>query len=183
MPDQSTSSVIAALGNHIQMFGTFSYIHSDSGYQFTSAAFKDYCCFLGCEHRMSNIRYPQSNDLAERYIKTIKTALIAKLDRNDWVMYIPLIFLPISNTYKAYMNCSSAELVFGQTLRFLGDLCFNTPLSRITFPDDFVLSIRKFANECKPTDTRVEQFNLTHIPKNWKLAHTFMCGMIPSGKI
>ena len=165
MPDQSTSSVIAALGNHIQMFGTFSYIHSDSGCQFTSAAFKDYCRFLGCEHRISNIRYPQSNGLAERYIKTIKTALTAKLDRNNWVKYIPLIVLSINNTYKADLKCSSAELVFGQTLRLPGDLCFNTPLPRIAFPDDFVLSMRKFANECKPTDTRVEQSNPTHLPK------------------
>ena len=75
LPDQSTPSVIPAHGCHIQIFGTFSYMHSDSGGQFTSAAFNDYYRFLVCEHRMSNIRCPQSNDLVKRYIKTINQSI------------------------------------------------------------------------------------------------------------
>ena len=141
-------------------------IHFDCGCQFTSAAFKGYCHFLGCEHRMSNIQYQLSNGLAERYIKTIKTALTAKLDRNNWAKYIPLIVLSINTTYRADLKCSSAELVFTQTLRLPGDLCFNTPLPRIAFSYDFVLSMRKFANGCKPTDTGVGQSNPTHRPKD-----------------
>ena len=62
----------------LQTFGTCSFLHTDSGSQFTSSIFKEYCKFLGIAHRLSNIRYPQSNGLCERYIKTIKTALTAK---------------------------------------------------------------------------------------------------------
>ena len=68
------------------------------------------------EHRLSSIRYPQSNGLAERYIKTVKTALTAKLDSSHWTRHLPLIILSINNMYKADLKCSSAELVFGQTL-------------------------------------------------------------------
>ena len=41
MFDQSTESVITALNEHIQTFGTFSLLHTDSGSQFTSLTFKN----------------------------------------------------------------------------------------------------------------------------------------------
>ena len=164
MHNQSTDSVISALAQHVQHFGTFSCIHSDSGSQFTSSLFRDFCRFLGAEHRLSNIRYPQSNGLAERYIKTIKTALTAKLDRQHWTRHVPLIILSINNMYKSDLKCSSAELVYGQTLRLPGDLCFDTPQPASAPFDDVLTSMRQFANSCKPISTRVCQSNRVHLP-------------------
>ena len=123
MFDQSTESVITALNKHIQTFSTFSLLHSDYGYQFTSLTFKNYSKFLGTEHRFSSNRYPRPKGLAERYIKTIKTALTAKLKSSYWTRHLPLIIPSINNMYKADLKCSSSELVFGQTLRLPGDLC------------------------------------------------------------
>ena len=164
MSDQSTESVITAFGKHLQTFGTCSSLHTDSGCQFTSSTFKEYCKFLGVQHHLSNIRYPQSNGLCERYIKTIKTALTAKLDRNHWTRYVPLIILSINNMYKEDLKSSSAELVFGQTLRLPGDLCYDTPKPRVSYPSDMLLAMRKFANACKPTDTRVAPLTSEHMP-------------------
>ena len=164
MSDQSTESVITAFGKHLQTFGTCSSLHTDSGCQFTSLTFKEYCKFLGVQHHLSNIRYPQSNGLCERYIKTIKTALTAKLDRNHWTRYVPLIILSINNMYKEDLKSSSAELVFGQTLRLPGDLCYDTPKPRVSYPSDMLLAMRKFANACKPTDTRVAPLTSEHMP-------------------
>ena len=67
MNDQSTESVITAFGKHLQTFGTCSFLHTNSGSQFTSTTFKEYCKFLGVAHRLSNIRYPQFNGLCGRY--------------------------------------------------------------------------------------------------------------------
>ena len=66
MPDQSTNSVIQALNLHLQYFIAPAEIHSDAGCQFTSHTFDEYCRFLGCVHRVSSVRYPQSNGTAER---------------------------------------------------------------------------------------------------------------------
>ena len=168
MPNQSADAVISAIAQHVQHFGTFSIIHSDSGSQFTSTLFKEFCQFLGAEHRISNIRYPQSNGLTERYIKTIKTALTAKLDREHWTRHLPIIILSINNIYKSDLKCSSAELVYGQTLRLPGDLCFDSIQPNIRYPDDVVDAMRRFANSCKPIDTRVHQSNSVHLPKSLK---------------
>ena len=80
MPDQTTNSVICAFNKHLQTFGACSVFHTDSGCQFTSAIFRDYCQFVGANHCISSVRYPQSNGLAER--RNIITALNAKLDKN-----------------------------------------------------------------------------------------------------
>ena len=47
-------------------FGAPGDIHSDAGSQVTSHAFKDYCKFLGATHRISSVRYSESNGVVER---------------------------------------------------------------------------------------------------------------------
>ena len=93
MPNMSTASVIQNLNLHVQTFGAPAEIDSDAGSQFTSHIFKDYCKFLGTVHRVSSVRYPASNGLAERAIKSIKTALTAKLDSNHWAFHLSAIVL------------------------------------------------------------------------------------------
>ena len=58
MPDQTTSSVVHSLNLHVQSYGAPVEIYSDSGCQFTSHTFNQYCQFLGATHRLSSIRYP-----------------------------------------------------------------------------------------------------------------------------
>ena len=93
MPDQTTSSVVHSLNLHVQSYGASVEIHSDSECQFTSHTFNEYCQSLGATHRLSSIRYPASNGLAERAIKSVKVALTAKLDFSNWVFHLPFIVL------------------------------------------------------------------------------------------
>ena len=95
MFDQSTESVITALNKHIQTFGTFSLLHTDSGSQFTSLTFRNYCKFLGAEHRLSSIRYPNLMDLLSATSKLLKLLLlqnlIAVIGRDTYLLlYSPL---------------------------------------------------------------------------------------------
>jgi len=57
----------------------------------------------------------------ERAIKNIKVALTTKLDRQSWMFYVGTIVLSINTMYFEELGCSSAELVFFQCLRLLGD--------------------------------------------------------------
>ena len=124
MPDQTTESVIQSLNLHLQYFGAALEIHSDAGCQFTSHTFQDYCNFIGSNHRISSVRYPQSNGIAERAIKSIKIALTAQLDSAKWVYHLPTIILCLNTMIKEDLKASAAGLVFGQSLRLPGDIFF-----------------------------------------------------------
>ena len=69
LKDMQTNSVITAfMNNWVSRFGALTEIISDAGYQFTSTTFKDFCSFLGAEHKISSPKNPQNNGLAEKAI-------------------------------------------------------------------------------------------------------------------
>ena len=150
MTDQTTESVIHALNQHIQAFGTCCNIHTYSGCQFTSTTFRDYCKLIGANHRTSSVRYPKSYGLAERSIKNIKISLTAKLDKIHWTCHLPFIMLSLNSMYKEDLKCSSSELVHGQTLRLPGDLCANKANSYAeeVSAGEMISSLKSFASQC-----------------------------------
>ena len=165
MPDMSTASVIQNLNLHVQTFGAPVEIHSDAGSQFTSHTFKDYCKFLGATHRISSVRYPESNGLVERAIRTIKTALTAKLDSTNWAFHLSSIILSLNTMFKEDLQGSSAELLFGQCLRLPGDLISPTHENQNVSSSDIINSMRAFTESLYPTSTRVEQKKSIFLPK------------------
>ena len=100
MRDQTTSSVIHSFNYHVQNFGAPVEIHTDAGCQFTSHNFKQYCQYLGANHRIISVLYPASNGLAERAIKSLKTALTAKLDSPNWALHLSSIVLSLNTMLK-----------------------------------------------------------------------------------
>ena len=78
----------------------------DNGVQWTSKLFEDYVKCHGCDLCTSSTRYPESNGLAERAIKTIKVALTAKLDRYIWTFYLKAIVLSLNTMYRNDLECS-----------------------------------------------------------------------------
>ena len=73
---QTINLVISAFSKHLQTVGACSVIHTVAGYQFRSATFHDCRQIMGASHRISIASYPQSNCLAERLIRSVKTALL-----------------------------------------------------------------------------------------------------------
>ena len=55
-------------------------IVSDGGPQYTSAEFRDFMKHWQIEHRVSSPRNPQSNDMAERCVQTMKASLIKTIE-------------------------------------------------------------------------------------------------------
>ena len=161
MPNMSTVSVIQNLNFHVQTFGAPVEIHSDAGSQFTSHTFKDHCKFLAATHRISSVRYPESNGLVERAIRTIKTALTAKLDSANWVFHLSSIILSLNTMFKEDLQGSSAELLFGQCLRLPGDLISPTHENQNASSSDIIDTTESL----HPTSTRVKQKKLIFLPK------------------
>eukprot|EP00117_Sycon_ciliatum_P032596 scpid32291/ scgid25245/ Transposon Ty3-G Gag-Pol polyprotein; Gag3-Pol3; Transposon Ty3-1 TYA-TYB polyprotein; Capsid protein; p24; Spacer peptide p3; Nucleocapsid protein p11; Ty3 protease; p16; Spacer peptide J; Reverse transcriptase/ribonuclease H; p55; Integrase p61; Integrase p58 len=74
---KSTTShaVIAALSLHFARYGTPEGLVSDNGPQFSSDEFALFLARHSIQHRTSSPRYPQSNGMAERAVRTIKEML------------------------------------------------------------------------------------------------------------
>ena len=108
-------------------------------------------------------------------IRSIKTALTAKLDKNHWTYHLPFIILSLNSMYKEDLKCCSAELVYGQSLRLPGDLCVDITPSEHVFRDDMVAKMRQFARECQISETRVAQNPEVHLPRSLQTCtHVFI---------
>ena len=72
----TTSNTILILDRLFSQHGVPDTIVSDNGTQFTSAIFSDYCKRHAIQHIFSPPYHPQSNGQAERFVDTLKRALL-----------------------------------------------------------------------------------------------------------
>ena len=54
---------------------------------------------------------------------------------NTWLLDLPLVLLGIRSALKVDLKCSTAELVYGTTLRLPGDFFLSSPTVATTVPD------------------------------------------------
>lgn len=60
-----------------------------------------------------------ANDMIERFHRQLKSILKSYPNTTDWVdtLYVPMALLGIHTTLKQSTHCTSAELVYGTTLK------------------------------------------------------------------
>ena len=172
--DIKTESVIIGMNAHIGTFGQMQILRVDNGVQWNSKLFRDYCQFLGCDLCVSNTRYPESNGLVERAIKTIKVALTAKLDRQNWIFYVGTVVLSLNCMFRHELRCFPSDLVFFQSLRLPGDFMLTSP-SENRFSESLIAEMRTFAASIRPEPTRVEQTKRIYMPRELETcSHVFV---------
>ena len=66
-----------------------------------------------------------ANGMIERFHRQLKSVLRSYPNTTDWVDTLPMALLGIRTTLKQAYHCTSAELVYGTTLRIPGE--FFTP--------------------------------------------------------
>ena len=96
------------------LFGPPKEIISDNGPQFTGQPYKDMCDKWAITHSTSSPRYPKSNGLVERMVKTVKN-LIKKSQKSNQDVQLALLNLritPIDSNLP-----SPAEILFGRPIR------------------------------------------------------------------
>jgi len=89
--------------------GIPSVLLSDNGPQFNSTAFKEFSSLYHFQHITSSPRYPQSNGLAERTVKTINALFTGSLDPH-------LALLSYHSTSLPWCSISPVELLFGRKI-------------------------------------------------------------------
>ena len=72
---------------------------------------------LGTSTNSTKSYHPQSNGMVERMHRTMKAALKAKLEYDpNWIDVLPVVMLGMRAAVKQDLNCSAAEMVFGEAL-------------------------------------------------------------------
>ena len=111
----------------VSRFGVPLDIVSDRGGQFVSRMWAAMAASLGSTTHSTNAFHPQSNGLVERFHRSLKAALKARLDDQNWVAELPWVLLGLRSSPKEDLGCSPAELVFGTPPLLPGEFIVKTP--------------------------------------------------------
>jgi hypothetical protein len=130
IPNQEAATVAETLvANFFCRFGIPRELHSDQGRNFESRLLQEVLQCLGVSKMRTMPLHPQSDDMVERYIKTIKEHLrkVAASHQKDWDEGLPLFLLAYRASTHDMTGLTPASQVFGRELRLPCDLLFGVP--------------------------------------------------------
>ncbi|GFS26688.1 Pol polyprotein [Elysia marginata] len=144
---EATTCARALLRNWIARFGVPDSITSDQGPQFTSSLWRELHNVHGCSPKHTTAYHPQSNGMVERFHRSLKAALKARLLGPGWMDELPIVLLGIRSTWKEDLDAAPALLTYGTNLRIPGDFFPSTSAERISQAAFlFVIYKRTFAS-------------------------------------
>ena len=123
MASITSSSTIKALTSLFSRYGLCDEIVSDNGSQFTSDEFMEFCGRHGIRHIRTAPGHPQSNGQAERYVETVKSALIkGTSDGRNLFEVLQNFLFHYRSTAHSTTNVSPAELFLKREFKTVLDL-------------------------------------------------------------
>lgn len=133
----------------IARFGVPSVITTDQGRQFESALFQNLLKQCSVFRTRTTSYHPCANGMVERLHRQLKAAIMCH--RGTWSLALPLVLLGMRTALKEDLRVSSAELVYGETLRLPGEF-LSTPSTTHSLEDvhNFTSELRKHMAELKP---------------------------------
>ena len=168
MKDATTLSVIEAfMHGYISHFGVPNVLTTDRAAQFESALFSQLLQFLGCQRNRTTSYHPQSNGLVENAHRRLKAALRMQINPQRWYHNLPLVLLSLRNTPKAEIECSPAELVFGQTVKLPGQFTI-TSENAYVHQSDLIESLSEHFATIHPSPTRIKSHLTHYVDENLK---------------
>ena len=134
----------------IARFGVPARITTDQGRQFESHLFKELSCTLGIDHLRTNAYHPQANGIIERWHRTLKAAIMCN-DPVNWSDRLPVILLGLRSAFKADIQTTAAQMVYGTTLRLPGEFFINNTDSEPQ--SEFVKNLSTAMRKIQPSET------------------------------
>ena len=154
LPDIKTSTVANAfVAGWVARFGVPTRVTTDRGSQFESRLWQELSALLGCARHRTTSYHPQSNGLVERVHRQLKTAIRAHGDVR-WTRSLPLVLLGIRTAIKEDLGCTTAELVYGQSLRLPAEFLGDAPTTVVSDPASFAADLRRHFRTVTPVVPR-----------------------------
>ena len=151
----------AGLVRHLRtLFATFGVpdeLSSDGGPEFTASHTENFLRTWNVRHRLSSVRFPQSNGRAEVAVKTAKRLLMSNtgptgsLDQDHFLCAM----LQLRNTPDRDCNLSPAQIIFGRPLR--DSLTFVNRLEKFSNPNVRPLWRQAWSAREEALRTRISQ--------------------------
>lgn len=100
-------------------FGCPLKITTDRGRQFESHLFRAISTLIGAQHYRTTAYHPAANGMVERLHRQLKAAIMCH-STSQWTEVLPIVLLGIRSAWKADIQASPADLVYGEPLRLPG---------------------------------------------------------------
>ncbi|CAG4962128.1 unnamed protein product [Colias eurytheme] len=136
--------------NWICRYGCPIKLTSDQGRQFESSLFRELMNLLGINRIRTTSYHPQANGAVERWHRTLKAALMARLSSKSWVQELPTVLLGLRAAYRSDSGVSAAQLTFGRTLRLPGDFYDSTKNTTSLEPSEYIKQIQSQVKSLQP---------------------------------
>ena len=119
--------------------------------QFVSELWRKAAALLGTATNSTTSYHPQSNGMVERMHRTMKAALKAKLESDpNWIDVLHVVMLGMRAAVKQDLNCSAAEMVFGEALRLPGEFFVSADGDLAAADPAFVVDLRRKMRQMRP---------------------------------
>lgn len=123
---------------------------SDQGRQFESQLFTELLRYLGVKKLRTTSYHPQANGLVERWHRSLKAALMTRLDTGSWVNELQTVMFGLRAAGRSENGVSAAEYTFGKPLRLPCEFFDTSDKSRPDDANDFLKSIQDTISKLKP---------------------------------
>ena len=149
---------LAFITTWVARYGVPAVITTDQGRQFESSLWSQLMKVLGTHRTRTTAYHPIANGLVERLHRQLKAAIKCLRSPTDWISGLPWILLGIRTALKEDLGCSSAELVYGTTLRVPGE--FISPHSeQVPDPSSYATQLRSAMQSIKAIPPRPHNRN------------------------
>ena len=163
----------AFVSTYISRIGVLSTITMDRGRQFESSLWQQLMQMLGSKRIRTTAYNPIANDLVECFYCQLKAALKASLDPTNWVDMLPMVLLKIRTCLKQDLKSSTAELVYGTTLRLPGHF-FQSTTTQLD-PVTYVTRLSTAMQQLQPLKVRQQSPRKSHVIEDFQTCtHMFV---------
>lgn len=106
--------------------------------------------------------------------RSVKTAIKCH-STNDWTEILPIVLLGLRSTFKPDINATTAEMIYGTTLRLPGEFFNTTNASTNRIQSDFASTLSQRMNLIRPTPAAHHTNDRCFVQKELKAAtHAFV---------
>lgn len=159
----------------IARFGVPSTLITDRGRQFESNLWSQLSSLFGIHRQRTTAYHPAANSMVEHFHRQLKSALKCHATPHLWIDSLPLVLLGIRTALKNDLKCTTAELVYGATLRLPGEFFLSPQPHALSDPTSYIDRLKDAINNIRYQPTRQPSRPSTFVHKDLsQCTHVFV---------